>query len=170
MRRITFIFILLMLSPFAASAQKRAFTIEDIYRIKSISEVHASPDGKAVVYASTVLDLARAKAVSHIWAMDIDGRNPRQMTNGEKGETSPAFSPDGRWVSYLNSADGNLYAIPAAGGAAKKLIGISTGVSDPVWSSDSNWIAFSSDVYPECGGDDDLSLVAVVGLDRNVVE
>ena len=42
----------------------------------------------------------------------------------------------------------------AAGGAARKLTNISTGVSDPLWSPDSEWIAFSSDVYPECAGDD----------------
>jgi dipeptidyl aminopeptidase/acylaminoacyl peptidase len=154
MKKTLVLLAIFVLSAISASAQKRAFTIEDLYRVKSISEVHVSPDGKTVVYASTVLDLGRAKSVSHIWSMDIDGRNARQLTNGEKGETSPAFSPDGRWISYLNPADGNLYAIPAAGGVAKKLIGISTGVSDPIWSSDSKWIAFSSDVYPECGGDD----------------
>ena len=66
--------------------------------------------------------------------MDIDGKNARQLTSGEKGESSPAFSPDGNWISYLNPADGNLYAIPRHGRPTRKLVNISTGVSDPVWS------------------------------------
>lgn len=155
MRRHFLLVIIVLLIPFSSSlAQKRAFTIEDLYRIKSISDVHISPDGRSVVYTVATSDLARARRVSHIWTMDIDGRNPRQLTNGEKGESSPGFSPDGRWISYVNLADGNLYAIPGAGGGPKKLINISTGVSDPLWSSDGKWIAFSSDVYPECNGDD----------------
>lgn len=155
MRRHFFcLFVLLILSPFVANAQKRAFTIEDLYHVKSISDVHVSPNGKSVLYTVTVSDLARAKTASHLWTMDIDGSNARQLTNGEKGESSASFSPDGQWISYLNTADGALYAIPAAGGEPKKVLSISTGISDPVWSGDGKWIAFSSDVYPECGGDD----------------
>ena len=154
MRRQFLLAITLLMLPLAAYAQKRAFTIEDLYRLKTISGVQISPDGKSIVYAVTTPDLPRAKSVSNIWMMDIDGRNSRQLTNGEKGEGSPEFSPDGRWISYLDAGDGSLYVIPATGGKAKKVISISTGVSDPVWSRDAKWIAFSSDVFPECNGDD----------------
>jgi dipeptidyl aminopeptidase/acylaminoacyl peptidase len=47
--------------------------------------------------------------------------------------------------------------MPADGGEARKLTNISTGVSDPLWSPDSKWIAFSTDVYPECGDNDDCN-------------
>jgi dipeptidyl aminopeptidase/acylaminoacyl peptidase len=145
----------LALSGFAY-AQKRAFTIEDLYRIKNVSDVHISPEGKSVTYLVTESDLPRAKRTSHIWLMDIDGRNPRQLTNSARGESSPRFSPDGKSLLFISSRDGssNLYLIPVAGGEARRLTNISTSISDPVWSPDSKWIAFSSDVYPECGADD----------------
>ena len=147
--------IILLLIPVATYAQKRAFTIEDLYRVKSISDVHVSPDNRSVIYAVSTSDLARAKRITHIWMMDIDGRNARQLTNGDKSESSPAFSPDGKWISFISSKDGNpnIYVLSSAGGEAKKLTSISTGVSDPLWSPDGKWIAFSSDVYPECADD-----------------
>ena len=152
---LSLIFLPLLLAS-AAQAQKRAFTIEDLYRIKSISDVHISPDGKSVAYVVGTSDLPRAKRVSHIWLMDVDGRNARQLTYGDKGESSPRFSPDGKRLLFISSRDGSpsLYTMPMIGGEARRLTSISTGVSDPLWSPDGKWIAFSTDVYPECGGDD----------------
>jgi dipeptidyl aminopeptidase/acylaminoacyl peptidase len=156
MRKHALLVVIMMLIAANAQGQKRGFTIEDLYRIKSISDVHVSPNGQSVIYAVTTSDLPRAKRVTHIWTMNADGQGGRQITSGDKGENSPAFSPDGKWISYISSKDGSpqLYLITAAGGAARKLTNISSGVSDPLWSPDSKWIAFSSDVYPECGGDD----------------
>src|SRR5262245_65859071 len=121
--------VLLALLPTAALAQKRAFTIEDLYRIRSISDIHVSPDGRSVIYAVTTSDLARAKRVSHIWMMGVDGQGARQLTNGDKGESALSFSPDGKWISFVSSKDGGpqLYVMPATGGEAKKITKISTG-------------------------------------------
>jgi dipeptidyl aminopeptidase/acylaminoacyl peptidase len=87
---------------------------------------------------------------------DIKGQNLRQLTSGDKSESSPLFSPDGKQILFISSKDGsaNFYLMPINGGESRKLTNISTGVSDPLWSPDSKWIAFSSDVYPECNGDD----------------
>ena len=156
MRKHYLFVIILLLVPITAFAQKRAFTIDDLYRVKSISDIHVSPDGRSVIYGVTTSDLPRAKRATHIWMMGIDGQGERQLTSDEKGESSATFSPDGKWISYISSKDGSpqLYLMPTGGGEAKKFTKISTGVSDPLWSSDGKWIAFSSDVYPECGGDD----------------
>jgi dipeptidyl aminopeptidase/acylaminoacyl peptidase len=156
MRRLFSYSVLLLLFVTVLNAQKRAFTIEDLYRVKNISELHLSPDGKSLIFVVTTSDLARAKHPSHIWAMDADGQHLRQLTTGDKSESSPSFSPDGKQILFVSSKDGsaNFYLMPASGGPSRKLTNISTGVSDPLWSPDGKWIAFSSDVYPECNGDD----------------
>lgn len=157
MRRAFLLSILLLLFFTSLHAQKRAFTIEDLYRVKNISDLHVAPDGRTIIFVVTTSDFARAKRNSHIWQMDINGQNLRQLTSGEKSESSPSFSPDGKQISFISSKDGaaNLYLISAGGaGPWRKLTNISTGVSDPLWSPDGKWIAFSSDVYPECNGND----------------
>ncbi len=148
--------VLLLLPWGSLQAEKRAFTIEDLYRLRSISDLAVSPDNKTTAFTVTDSDLRRAKRSSHIWLMKLDGGVPRQLTCGEKGEGSPQFSPDGKWLSFISSRDGNanLYLLPLSGGEALQLTHVSTGVSDPVWSPNGKWIAFSSDVYPECGADD----------------
>ncbi|HEX8090806.1 MAG TPA: DPP IV N-terminal domain-containing protein, partial [Blastocatellia bacterium] len=125
-RRIVWLLLILIVAACPANAQKRAFTIEDIYRVKSIADAHVSPDGKSIVYVVGTSNLAQAKSVTQVWVMDIDGRNARQLTSGEKSSGSPLFSPDGKWISFVSTKDGsaNLYVMPAGGGEARKLTNV----------------------------------------------
>ena len=152
---ILFSLFLLLFVP-ASRAQKRAFTIEDFYRIKRVEDMRLSPDGRTIAMALVTDDLGRAKRASHVWLMDADGSNLRQFTFGDEKESSPVFSRDGKWLAFIRDVggDGQLFVMPLAGGEARQVTHISTGVGDPLWSPDGKSIAFSSDVYPECGADD----------------
>ena len=59
-----------------------AESIEDLYRIQGIEDLHLSPDGKTLVFSLRTDDLPKAKCVKHTWLMDTDGGNARQFTSG----------------------------------------------------------------------------------------
>src|SRR5437667_4448924 len=145
--------LLLAAAPLVAQT-KRAFTIEDVYRIRNVGALSLSPDGRSVLFTVATSDLPRAKRTTRVWIMDADGANARELTHGDS-DSSPSFSPDGKTVAFVRS--GNLHLLPLAGGEARQLTTVSTGVSDPLWSPDGKWIAFASDVYPECNADDACS-------------
>ncbi|MBL8144560.1 MAG: S9 family peptidase [Acidobacteria bacterium] len=139
-----------------AFAQKRAFTIEDLYRVTGIGGFAVSPDERSIVYAVTTTDLPRAKRTSKLWMIGADGANARQITFGAGNESDASFSPDGQWLSFVSTRDGSgqIYVMPTTGGEARKVTSISTGVSTPVWTPDSKAMVFATDVYPECNADD----------------
>jgi TolB protein len=53
-----------------------------------------TPDGKQVVYADQVEDALE------IFSIQPDGRNVRQLTRLGKAATTPAVSPDMKWISF----------------------------------------------------------------------
>jgi dipeptidyl aminopeptidase/acylaminoacyl peptidase len=137
-------------------AEKRAFTLEDLYRVRIVADLNVSSDGESILYTVAVSDLPRGKRETHVWGVRADGARPRQLTFGDKTESSPSYSPDGRWIAFVGTREGdpNLYLMPSDGGESRALTKVSTGVSDPVWSPDAKSIAFTSSVFPECGADD----------------
>ena len=98
-----------------------------------------------------------------LWVSNIDGTNLRQLTTTKESESSPCWSPDSKTICFVSNRDGKaaLYTISAGGGEMRKL---STGgilnCTEPDWSPDGKWIAFTRAageftlyVVPAGGGD-----------------
>lgn len=75
-------------------------------------------DGLKVAFAS---DRSGKK---NIWIANLDGSDPRLLTNGDS-DNLPSFSPDGRWLVYMSlneQGDPRVWKIPASGGEPVKVI------------------------------------------------
>src|SRR4029079_5759967 len=96
-------------SAAALSAQpaKRALNLDDLARLKDVRDPQCSPDGRTVAFVVSAIDVKEDKSgVSHIWTVGVDGKNERQVTSSQESESSPRFSPDGRYLSFTSSRPG----------------------------------------------------------------
>lgn len=77
-----------------------------------------SADGRYIAFASAGTGGGSAL---YIWRMDIDGGNPKRLT--DRGDTSPQFTPDGKWVIYTSLASGKvtLWKVSVEGGQPQQL-------------------------------------------------
>ncbi|MEQ1891574.1 MAG: DPP IV N-terminal domain-containing protein, partial [Planctomycetota bacterium] len=137
-------------------AGKRAFTVADVYRVKSVGAPSVSPDGTRVAFQVRRYDLARDLSWCELWLMASDGSDARQMTQGEFVDTAPQFSRDGRtlWFQSNRSGANQLWSMPIDGGEPRQVTSLASGVTDPVFSPDEKYIAAAVELYPELAFDD----------------
>ncbi|MBI3364085.1 MAG: S9 family peptidase [Ignavibacteriae bacterium] len=142
-----------LLLAFNSLAQtKRPMELEDMFRVKRVTDPQFSPDGKWVAFVTTVVDKPNNKTNSDIWIIPSDGRGePRQLTNSPKHDRHPRWSPDGKSIAFESNRDGSyqIYIQNVDGGEARKLTSISTEANQAIWSHDRTTIAFVSAVFPE---------------------
>src|SRR5437016_10690611 len=92
-------------SAAVASAQgaKRPLSLDDLGKLKDVRDPQCAPDGKSVAFVVHQIDVKEDKpGASHIWTVGIDGQNERQITSSNDSESSPRFSPNGRYLSFTS--------------------------------------------------------------------
>ncbi len=138
-------FFLWMAGVCALAAGDKKMAVEDSLEIHRVAAPRLSPDGAWVVYTQTQWDRKANRQVTHLWLGSADGAKPAiQLTNGEKGETAPQWSPDGARLGFLADRTGSnqVWAIRPAGGEAEKLTDEETAVGEFQWSPDGKRLAY----------------------------
>lgn len=141
--------LVLALAGSSAFGQASLFTPHHVARVRFVGEAVVSPDGGQVAYVLGVQrQLPKDKdgpAYSELHVVDVRGENTPFIT-GAGNVASPAWTPDGKSISFLAKRDKDqtrsLYAISVRGGEARKILSHSTDILGYSWSPDGKSVAF----------------------------
>jgi dipeptidyl aminopeptidase/acylaminoacyl peptidase len=134
-------------------------TLDEYFNTTSIDSSALSPDGETAVIATEAPDWKNNAFRDDLWLSSVSG-GLRPLTHGGS-ESSPQWSPDGRWIAFLSdralpgeSADpegaanddaksSRIWIISVHGGEALPLYAEKLDVHSLAWSADGSAIYYS---------------------------
>lgn len=99
------------------------------------------PNGKRIVFVSS------RNGVHQLYAIDIDGKNEKQINPSQYDCYNPSVSPDGKTIAYVSARDGDweIYLIDSTGKNERQITsGIGRSIQ-PSFSPDGRYLVFVSD-------------------------
>jgi dipeptidyl aminopeptidase/acylaminoacyl peptidase len=168
-----------------AQAGTQPVVTSDLLRIRQVTSIDVARDGSRAVYAVKSIaedvsaagskttrpdeddqhpsgdeELPRWKYRSHLFLLDLGDPDakPRQITFGDRFDSAPRLSPDGRRIAFVRSAStvrsgrrddherAQVWIMPIDGGEAAGLTNFAEGCEDPIWSPDGRRILVSAEV------------------------
>ncbi|MGJ5816968.1 prolyl oligopeptidase family serine peptidase [Paludibaculum fermentans] len=144
--RSTAVLALALLPALPAAEPPKAPTIEQSLNFSAPSAVRISPDGQMVVYTAGFTTWEDNEFRTQVWLAKASGGAPLQLTQNAKGASAPAWSPDGKWISFIANRDGkkHIWLIAPQGGEAWQLTSGEVEVQSYEWAPDGKKIAFTS--------------------------
>lgn len=144
--------LLLVFSVNLSSVDKKAFTIDDLYRVKNLSGLEISPDGKKLLFSVTDYSLKQGTSDSDVFLLNLGNGNLKQLTFNKSADFNPFWSSDGGKIYFISSRDegDQLWEMDADGGEARKMSDFYTGISSPLLGNGTGKLFFTSSVFAEC--------------------
>ena len=132
-------------SAAVAGAPSRPLSLDDLAKLRGVSDPRVSPDGKWVAYVVGTIDAEKDTRDSDLWMVSWDGAQQIRLTSTtDSSERAPRWTPDGRYLAFLaargseeeKKKGAQVWVLNSVGGEAQQLTDIKGGVTDYVWSPD----------------------------------
>ena len=149
-----------------ALGQKPPLTLDEFFNAVDIRSVQLSPDGHAVVVETRRPDWTANRFRNDLWLYRDDNGDSLVQLSQSGHDSSPQWSPDGRWIAFLSDpkrvatappkvSDGTgadkadkdvaqVYVIPSHGGEAVPVTFSEEEIHAFAWNEDSRRIYFAT--------------------------
>jgi dipeptidyl aminopeptidase/acylaminoacyl peptidase len=132
------------------AALAAGLTTPDLRKLRSVSDVRFSPDGKRIAYVVSNND-TDARPYSQLWVMTLSTGESVRLAQAKESSSEPEWSPDSSRIAYsgkLNGKSGLIVANPDGSGG--RFIVELSGTNSPLpstgkriaWAPDGNRIAY----------------------------
>jgi dipeptidyl aminopeptidase/acylaminoacyl peptidase len=157
-KRLLVFFVSFFLAAASVLGQEaRPLRVDDIFELKTVRDPRISPEGDWVAFTVSTLDAETDTTRTGIHMVPFAGGEAVRLTAGDKGDTHPRWSPDGRYLAFLSARDdtgAQVWLLDRRGGEAVRLTEYKGGVSAFEWSPESRRLALIvTDPDPEAEAD-----------------
>src|SRR5688572_6922342 len=141
-------------SAVLALAAAKPFTVDDLVRLKRLSDPRASADGRYVAFVLSDTDMEANRRRNDLWLLDRSAPDaaPRRLTQNAANDSSPRWSPDGKSLYFISGRSGTaqVWRLPLAGGEATAVTDYPREVGSFAVSPTGDRIAVSMEVFVDC--------------------
>lgn len=164
--------LLVLLLTGSLFAQKKAFAIEDLYKIKSVGVPVISNDGNKIAFTVTSYDLPNSYSNTDIYVQDLKTKEISQFTSDSSADYNPVWINDDSGLYFLSTRAGTpqLFYKSLSAGEEKQITAFYSGIDSPKLSPDGGKIIFTAQVFPECGSDEDCNKKITEAMDNGPIQ